>query len=167
MKIKFSMETADNKNNNQEDQGVPSKKNEDKKTAVIPVIILFCVMILTVLAYQYRDDLNFRERWAGFKNSIFSSHQTGVKFDIMTDIDDQRVGVKFYIPCKSMREKQKLEKKITLIRHELLMSMSVQENIQFMKSRDFAKIKSLCLSIINRFSPAPVKKVYLEFFMLD
>lgn len=140
---------------------------KEKNTVIVIIITLCTILFLTGLAYKYREELNFAQWVIDIKDSLFTSHRIGIKFHIVTDIGDQCLRVKFYIPCKNIREKQDIVEEIIKIKHEMLMSLSRPENIHSIKNRDFSGIKANCLDIINKNSPTLVKKIYLDFFILN
>jgi flagellar basal body-associated protein FliL len=143
------------------------KKNNEKKTFIVLMLILCFILLLTGLAYKYRRELNFKQRAIEVKKLLITSRRIGIKFNVTTDVGDQCVKIQFYVPCKSLKEKQKISKSITRIRHEMLMSLSLPENINSIKKRDFSGIKANCLKIVNKYSPELVKKVYLDLFIIE
>lgn len=143
------------------------KNNNEKKTFIVLMLILCFVLLLTGLAYKYRQELNFKQRAMDVRNLLITSRRIGVKFNVTSDVGDQCVKIQFYVPCKSLKEKQKISKNITIIRHEMLMSLSLPENISLIKKRDFSGIKANCLNIVNKYSPELVNKVYLDLFFIE
>ncbi len=143
------------------------ENNNEKKTTIVLVLILCVIIFLMGLAYNYREELNLRQRAIDIKNHLFIPRSTGIKFEVTASIEGQILKAKFYIPCNSFQEKQKLTKKIFLIKNEMLMSLSVPENIHAIKKRDFTEIKKNCLGVINKYSSGDINKVYLDFFILS
>lgn len=143
------------------------EKRKEKKVAAIFAITVCLFVLFTGLFYYYREELDLRQRVTDIKNNLFSAGSVGLKFHIITDINGQTSRMSFYVPCDNLREKQHLENNISAIKHEMLLSMSVPENVRSVKSRDFNSIKANCLNIVNKYSPKPVKKVYLDFFILN
>ena len=98
------------------------------------------------------------------QNALSNENKIFVKMDLVVGVNDKDLRVIFRIPCENMKEKRKIMENMAAIRHEMLMSYDDSLNKQSIEERDFQKIKSNCLAVLNKYASVDVDKVYVEFF---
>jgi hypothetical protein len=143
------------------------KQTNEKQTFFILICVLLILLILTGLAYRFRQEINVPKRLQDAKTLLFSSDEIYVKFNIIAGINDQNLRIKFSVPCGSLTQKYDMMKKIPMIKNDMLMAMSRPDVITSVEERDFKKIKKHSLQVINNYSDKKIKKLYVEFFALD
>ena len=116
------------------------------------------------LAYKYRSGLRLEKRFIQIKNAIFSRDRIFVKVDLFARVNGKDLRIIFNVPCKDMETKQNITKNMARIKHEMLMSMEDTQNAISIEKRDFARIKSNCVEILNKYAPVDINKVYMDFF---
>ena len=116
------------------------------------------------LAYKYRTELKVEKRFLQIKEALFSSERIEVKMNLIAGVNGKDLRIKFNIPCDNQKTKDNILENMTRIKHEMLMSMDNEENKISIEQRDFRRIKSNCLAILNKYAPVDVNKVYVEFF---
>lgn len=134
---------------------------------LILLFILLSIIILTCLAYHYRDELKLSQMLEDIKEQLLLPGRISIKFDVHAGIDDQNLNIKFLVPCNDLSEKKRIQKRLPRIRHEMLMTMSRPEVIDAIKHHDFKQIKIYFLDVINNFSNEKIEKIYLELFFIN
>lgn len=140
-----------------------STKKEHKITVILVVIIL-CMPFCLGIAYKYRSELNLEKRFIQIKSAVLSRNRIVAKIDFFAKVNGKDMRIIFEIPCKNMKTKQVILDNMTRIKHEMLMSMESDLNKMSIEKRDFRRIKSNCVEILNKYTPVDVNKVYVNFF---
>ena len=143
------------------------EKTDEKYTFIILIFTLGLILTITGLAYHYRKEMDITQRVMNVKNQLFPPREISVKFHLLAGIGDKSLRVKYSVPCKNIKQKEYITKRIPRIKHELLMSMSNQAIAQSIEERDFKAIKKNALQVINSYSTEPIKRLYVEFFFLN
>ena len=139
----------------------------EKIAIFVIVFLLGSILTLTGLAYNYREEIDLSQRIRKIKNRVLEKEEVSLKFNLVAGINEKSLRVKFYIPCKNMKQRHHIFKRLPVIKHELLMSMSRPEVIQSIEERDFNAMKKGSLKIINSVSNEVINRLYLEFFFLN
>lgn len=140
-----------------------STKKDNRATFII-LIIIICLPFLSGLAYKYRSELKIEQRIVNIRARLVKDNRITVKLNLIAGVNDKDLRVAFSIPCKDIETKQKIIENMAKIKHEMLMSMDDPQNKISIEKRDFKKIKSNCLTILTKYAPVDVSKVYVEFF---
>ena len=141
---------------------MPGKK--ELKISLIIIIIVLCIPLTLRLAYKYRTGLNIEKRIIQLKDALLSGDRIAVKINLLAGVNGKDLRVVFYIPCNDQKTKQDIIDNMVRIKHEMIMSMDNAQNKISIEKRDFRRIKSNCLTKLNRYAPVDVNKVYVEFF---
>lgn len=144
---------------------MPSKK--ENKAALILVIFIVCIPFLLGFAYRFRNELKIDERLMQLKDAIFSNEGIYVRLNLLAGVNNKDLRIVFSIPCKDEKTKQDILDNMTVIKHEMLMSMDDARNKISVEKRDFQRIKANCLAVLNRYAPVDINRVYVEFFALN
>ena len=139
------------------------RKKEHKISLIIITIILFIPCALG-LAYKYRSELKLEKPFVQIRDAFSSSKMIIAKVDFFAKVNDKHLRVIFKIPCKDIKTKQVILDNMTRIKHEMLMSMDNEQNKMSIEKRDFRRIKSNCIAILNKYAHIDENKVYVDFF---
>ncbi|MFC1866931.1 hypothetical protein ACFL0H_02180 [Thermodesulfobacteriota bacterium] len=147
----------------------PSHTNDmnQKYTFFTLIAILALILMLSGLAYRYKEELHISQRLNTAKEKYLASQEISVKFNVIAGIGEQCLRLGFSLPCRNLVHKNKISKRLPAIKHELLMSMSRPEVAHLIEKRDFGAIKKLALQLINNHSTEKMKKLYVDFFFLN
>ena len=137
---------------------------KDKKAPLIILVLIVCIPIILGLAYKYRSELKIGQNLVQLKKAVLSSDGIFVKIDLFAGVNNKSLRVIFNIPCKDMKTKQDILDNMTIIKHEMLMSMDNPQNKISFEKRDFKRIKANCLAVLQKYAHVDVNKVYVEFF---
>ncbi len=144
-----------------------SEKN-DKRTSIITIImVIICIPLVLSMAYRFRRELKIERQIMQIQNALSNENKYFINMDLVVNVNDKDLRIVFRIPCESMRMKKRILENMTVIRHEMLMSYAGPVNKQFAEERDFEKIKSNCLAVLNKYGPVDIENVYVEFFALN
>ncbi len=143
------------------------KKTEEKNMAIILLFFLGSILTMTGLAYQYRDEIDLTHKLKYVKERFFTTSGVSVKFHVVANIGDKSLRIKYYVPCKDLKQKYRLLKKLPGIKHEMLMAMSRMELIKSVEGRDFNRIKKYSLQVVNYFTKDKINNIYIDFFFLN
>ncbi len=141
---------------------MPIKK--DNKITLILILIVIGIPLLLGIAYRFRSELRLEQHFSQVSHSLFSKKDLFVKIDIFAGVNKKDLRIIFNVPCKNIKTKQLILENMTVIKHELLMSLEEEQNREAVEERDFGRIKSNCMSILTRYASVDVNKVYVEFF---
>ena len=140
----------------------------NEKIAIFVIIfVLVSILTLTGLAYNYREEIDFSQRIRTIKNRVFAKEEVSLKFNLVAGINEKSLRVKFSIPCENIKQRHCILKRLPIIKHELLMSMSRPEVMRSIEERDFNAMKRGSLRIINSVSNEAINRLYVEFFFLN
>ena len=139
----------------------------DKSTFWVLMIVMGTIFILTALAYHFRQDLDITRKLKYAKEQFLTQKGLYVKFQVVASIGDKSLRLQFSVPCKSLKQKHELFKKIPGIKHEMLMALSSPEMIQSVEQRNFHDIKENSLRVVNSFTKKTIKRIYVELFFLN
>lgn len=139
----------------------------DKSTFWILIIVLGTIFTLTALAYHFRQELDIPHKLRYARDQLLNQEGLYVKFQVAANVGDKSLRLRFSVPCKSMKQKTDLFKKLPGIKHELLMALCDPEMIQSIEQRNFGDIKKNTLRIVNCFTEKAIKQIYVEIFFLN
>ena len=128
----------------------------EKIAIFVIVFLLGSILTLTGLAYNYREEIDLSQRIRKIKNRVLEKEEVSLKFNLVAGINEKSLRVKFYIPCKNMKQ-----------RHHIFKRLPVIKVIQSIEERDFNAMKKGSLKIINSVSNEVINRLYLEFFFLN
>ena len=137
---------------------------KDKRAPLIIFVLIVCIPIILGLAYKYRSEINIDQNLTQLKNAFLSSEEMFVKIDLFAGVNNKSLRIIFNVPCKNMKTKRDILDNMTIIKHEMLMSMDNPQNKISIERRDFKRIKANCLAVLKKYAQVDVNKVYVEFF---
>jgi flagellar basal body-associated protein FliL len=145
------------------------EKTNEKHSYIILIFLIIFIMVLTGLGYHFRQEINFADRLKGAKNRIVTHQEVCLTFDITASIGDESLRVRYSVPCKSLKQKRNLAKKLPGIKNEMLMVMSSPEMIESLQQRDFKLIKKYSLRTVNYYTDSKdkINNIYVECFFLN
>ena len=140
---------------------------KDTKKALMSIVFIGLILGLTILAFQYRKELNLSDISTIAKKGFISSHQISVHLVVIAGIEDKSLRIRLNIPCKDLKQKLKILESLPKIQHAMLISMENTNVREWVKHRNFKAIKKHAVKVVNNYSAVKVDKIYMENFFYN
>lgn len=133
-----------------------------KSFITIFIIGLLVLGGVTFGHFKHRIDLSKLLMEKTEKNDDYSRH---VKLCIISDINGGDIlKMEMAIPFENMEQQIELNRKMKIIKDDILVSFGQKKMGEWVKQRNFKAIKSKYLKIINQHTDKPVEDIYFKTF---
>ena len=138
----------------------------DLKKTIISLFITAIIVSSAIIAYQYREDIHIGKLMFGKEDKLKRSG-IYVRFILSASVDDKTLRLRFLVPCQDLKQRDEMLRKLSMIKNEMLMTLSRPEVVRVVEQRSFSTIKKCMLQAINNHSSESVNTLYLENFFCN
>ena len=86
---------------------------------------------------------------------------------VVANVALKHLRLKFSIPCNDLTEITHLNKNMSRLKHDMLLSIDNDKMSRSIEDRDFDNIRKTIISVVNRHTRKPVKTIYFENFFFN